>query len=129
MAEIIFDQVIPLPPMTWKRGRVVARGTASGIRVKIINDKKFKQAKQNLAWEVKAAAPQLRCSRDARFGFHAEFFLAGPRGGDGDRYENLLMDALEGVIWENDEQVDEGSWKKKYDSKHVGIQLTIWRNA
>lgn len=128
MADIIFDSEIPLPPRTWKRGRVVATGTMSGIRVKIINSKKHQQAKQNLAWEIKAIAPQLRVSGTDRFGFRAAFYLPGPRGGDGDRYENLVMDALQGVVWIDDEQVDEGQWQKFYNA-NPRIHLTIWRMA
>lgn len=125
--EIIFDSMIPLPIVTWKRPRVVARGTMSGIRVKMINDKKYNAVKANLGWEIKAAAPKLCCSDRDRFGFRFVLRLAGPRGGDGDRYENLVMDALQGIVWLDDNQVDEGQWVKTYNAAKPGLWLTIWR--
>lgn len=127
MYEVIFDQLLPWLPVTWKRPRVAVRGTMSGVRLQIINEKKYKQAKSNLGWELKAAAPALRCSSTDRFGFRAGYHLQCARGGDGDRYENLIMDALQGIVWENDNQVDEGQWVKTYCSSSPGLWLTIWR--
>ncbi|HEX8807764.1 MAG TPA: RusA family crossover junction endodeoxyribonuclease [Xanthobacteraceae bacterium] len=127
--EIVFDSLIPLPIVTWKRPRVVARGTMSGIRVKMINDKKYNAMKANLGWEIKARAPKLRPSEHDRFGFRFVLRLAGPRGGDGDRYENLVMDALQGIVWMDDNQVDEGQWLKTYCQAQPGLMLTIWKFA
>lgn len=125
--EIVFDHMIPLPLVTWKRPRVQARGTMSGIRVRMINDKKYNAVKANLGWEIKVRAPQLRPDPHDRFGFRFVLHLTAARGGDGDRYENLVMDALQGVVWENDNQVDEGQWLKIYMQPCAGLQLTIWR--
>lgn len=125
--ELVFDQMIPWPAITWKRTRVVARGTRAGITVRLINDKKYNQAKANLGWEIKAAAPKLRCSNTDRFGFRVVFHLLAHRGGDGDRYENMVMDALQGIVWQDDNQVDEGQWLKKYGAATPGIWLTIWK--
>lgn len=128
MAEIVFDQLIPMPAVTWKRPRIQGVIKADfRIHYRIYNDKGYEHAKANLGWEIKAAAPKLRCSAKERFGFAATFHLIGPRGGDGDRYENLVMDALQGIVWENDNQVDEARWAKTYDNATPGIWLTIWR--
>ena len=116
--RIIFDYTLPLPPRTWKRARSV--GTRR------FNEHAMEQAKSTLGWEVKAAAPGLRCSSSAEFGFRATFHIRNRHHGDGDRYENLLMDALQGIVWENDEQVMEGFWRKVYDSGPA-LTLTIWR--
>jgi Holliday junction resolvase RusA-like endonuclease len=116
--EIIFDHRLAVPPVTWKRAR--SRGA------KRFNDLATSNAKAAMGWAVKVHEPQLRCSSTDRFGFRVTFYIARVRGGDGDRYENLLMDALVGVVWENDEQVDEGSWRKVYGAD-PGIHVVIWR--
>ena len=130
MSEIIFDRLIPFIPITWKRPRFAAFQNAAGkLQVRGYNDKKYDQAKANLGWEFKAADPKIRCSSTDRFGFRCTFRLARPRGqaGDGDRYENLVMDALQGIVWEDDSQVDEGSWTKIYNADLAGVWLTIWK--
>lgn len=121
--EIVFDRLIPMPLLTWKRPRVDTRGHS----VRVYNEKKYTQAKASLGWEIKAAAPKLRCDPISRFGFRANFHLTSSRGGDGDRYENLVMDALQGLVWEDDNQVDEGQWVKSYNSANPGLWLTIWK--
>lgn len=119
MAEIIFDEFIAVRPTTWKRARSV--GTRR------FTDEHMQQAKSTLGWEVRALAPKLKCNATDRFGFNATYHIGRSRGGDGDRYENLLMDALEGIVWENDEQVDEWHGKKLHNAGTPGIRLTIWR--
>lgn len=118
MSEIIFDHEMHVPPVTWKR--------PDSFGTRRFNPKAMQNAKDAVAWEVKIHAPQLRCSATDRFGFRVAFHIPRIRGGDGDRYENLLLDALTGIVWENDEQVDEGSWKKVYASGPK-IHLVIYR--
>ena len=121
---LVFDHVIQMVPVTWKRTRIDKHGT----HLQIFNEKKMAAAKRQLGWEVKLKEPQLRCDAQARFGFIAHFYICGNRG-DGDNFEKLLLDALQGVVWENDGQVDEGQWAKVYNrpKSEAGIKLRIYR--
>jgi Holliday junction resolvase RusA-like endonuclease len=115
--KIVFAHFIPQPPMTWKR-----QGGAGKFRWR--DRKLMKMAKDNLGWEIKAAEPQLRVDACARFGFRAEFHIFNRS--DGDNLEKLLLDALQGIAWLNDEQVDEGAWTKKIVATKPGIRLLIY---
>jgi Holliday junction resolvase RusA-like endonuclease len=102
--KVIFQHFIAQSPVSWKR-----QGGAGKFRW---SDKKLQQeAKDTLAMEIKAAEPQLRPNGLARFGYRACFHIR--HRADGDNLEKLLMDALQGIVWLDDEQVDEGSWTKK----------------
>ena len=117
--KIIFDHFIHLQPTTWKR-------QGSTWKFRWSDKKQMQGAKERLGWEVKAAEPALRCDSRARFGYIARFFLRF--ASDGDNLEKLLLDALAGIVWENDEQVDEGQWSKTLrDGHEFGIKLVIYR--
>lgn len=116
--HVIFDHFIHQQPVSWKR-----QGGAGKFRWR--DKKQMDKAKDTLAWEIKVAEPRLRCDAHSRFGFRARFHLF--THADGDNLEKLLMDALAGIVWENDGQCDEGSWTKKIVHKHAGIQLLIYR--
>jgi Holliday junction resolvase RusA-like endonuclease len=115
---IIFDSFIQLEPVTWKR-----QGATGKFRWRDV--KQMRAAKDNLGWEIKAAAPGLRCDSTARFGYRMSFYLR--HRSDHDNLIKLVMDALQGIVWENDEQVDEGTWLKKNAAGQPGIMLTIYR--
>jgi Holliday junction resolvase RusA-like endonuclease len=115
--RIVFAHFIRQPPLTWKR-----QGGAGKFRW---SDRKLLQkAKENLGWEIKAAEPKLRVNACARFGYRAEFRIWNRA--DGDNLEKLLMDALQGIVWVNDEQVDEGYWVKEIVVTNPGIKLLIY---
>lgn len=116
--KIVFMHFIRQQPVTWKR-----QGGAGKFRW--TQSRQQRKARDTLAWEIKAAEPLLRCDACARFGFKAEFHLF--TRADGDNLEKLLMDALQGVVWLNDEQVDEGSWAKKVVNTDAGIKLMIYK--
>jgi len=114
--KIIFDHFIRMEMRAWKRAR------RHGLVY--YTDKKVTATAQQLGWEVKCLEPKLRLDGVSRFGFVAKFYVR--HRGDGDNLEKLLMDALQGVVWTNDEQVDEGMWTKEYERTEVGVRLTIY---
>jgi Holliday junction resolvase RusA-like endonuclease len=115
--KIVFMHFIRQPPLTWKR-----QGATGKFRWR--DKKALAKAKENLGWEIKAAEPKLRVNACARFGYRAEFHIWNRA--DGDNLEKLLMDALQGIVWLNDEQVDEGAWSKKIVATNAGIRLMIY---
>lgn len=115
-SRIIFDHFITCEPTTWKRHRGRGRRAYTDPRALLFSNA--------LGWEVKVKEPKLRVSSTARFGYSARFHLRSR--GDGDNYEKLLMDALTGIVWEDDEQIDEGTWWKQIREDQPGIRLTIY---
>lgn len=115
--KIILNAFFPGEPTTWKRagGRGRTRFTPEAMRT----------AQINLRWQFKAIAPNMKVDEVSRFGFQATFQIS--RRGDGDNFEKLILDAFEGFIWENDEQVDEGQWRKdRSKDKPPGIHLIVY---
>lgn len=106
-----------MPPTPWKR-----QGGAGKFRWR--DRKQQQQAKDALGWQIKSFEPKLRVDACARFGYHATFSIF--TRADGDNLEKLLMDALQGIVWMNDEQVDEGHWEKKIVAANAGIKLLIY---
>lgn len=47
------------------------------------------------------------------------------RGGDGDRYENAILDALSGVVYEDDAQVRAGSWALLAGAKAMDAGIVV----
>jgi Holliday junction resolvase RusA-like endonuclease len=120
--QLIFDHMIRMRPVAWKR-----QGVDGKFRWK--DSRLMKVARDNIGWNVRVAAPQLHVDREARFGVRAIFYLNKPA--DGDNLEKLLLDALTGVVWEDDVQVDEAWWAKRldpeYDELATGVHLVIYR--
>lgn len=115
--RIVFQHFIKMVPVSWKR-----QGAFGKFRWR--DKKQAALARQQLAWEIKAAEPKLRCDACARFGIRAEFHIF--TRADGDNLEKLLFDALIGIVWLNDEQIDQSYWEKKIVIKDPGIRLMIY---
>ena len=126
MNKLVLNAFIPGEPKTWER--------AQAFGARRFNSKKMKRAQANLAWSLRAAAPGIRVEEHARFGVQLEFYIS--KKGDGDNYEKLVLDALTGVVWEDDDQIFESQWKKISTvgfpgdfAKHLkpGIHLIVYR--
>lgn len=115
--RVIVNAFFPDEPTTWKRAS--ARGRRR------FNPRAMEKAKETLRWQFLAMYPGFKADSRSRFGYQAEFNISR-RGGDGDNYEKLLLDALTGMIWKDDEQVDEGQWKKRIDADKKGILLVVY---
>lgn len=116
MNRVIINAFFPGAPITWKRAE--ARGSRR------FNPTEMTEAQDTLRWQLKAIAPRLRPNAKLRFGYQAVFQIN--RRGDGDNFEKLLLDAFTGLIWEDDEQVDEAQWRKDYGAAELGIRLVVY---
>lgn len=116
MNKLILHAFFPGEPVTWKR--------AGGHGSRRFNPKFMENAKKRLRRQLKMLHPKLRPNAKLRFGFQAVFQISAR--GDGDNFEKLILDAFKGKIWEDDEQVDEGQWKKDYTAPDKGIVLIVY---
>lgn len=120
MNRVVLNAFFPGEPVTWKR--------AGGHGRRRFNPKFMENAKKKLRRQLRMILPKLKPDTLSRFGFQACFSTA--HRGDGDNFEKLVLDAFKGVIWQDDEQVDEGQWSKVYRtpvSGHLGILLIVYK--
>jgi Holliday junction resolvase RusA-like endonuclease len=112
--RLLINAIFPGRPEALQRARGTTRWSRKKNRsfVQTYTPKESQKAKKTLAWQLKAACPGLRCDGESRFGIQVEFRTDKPKMADGDNFEKLLLDAFTGVIWNDDEQVDEMQWKR-----------------
>lgn len=52
-------------------------------------------------------------------------YFGTKRKADWDNFHKLSMDALTGIVWDDDVQIEEATVIKRYDKKNPRIELTI----
>lgn len=73
---------------------------------------KSRQAKEDLGWDLKAAAPHWKAPVGYKLGVQIVFAVKSSAK-DGDNMEKLVFDAFNGIIWEDDSQICECAWRKR----------------
>lgn len=91
---------VPGDPVAWER---VVRTTAGRGRV----PPRTRQAKRDIGWEIKAAWTGIEPAEDLAFGLQLRFFCPDRRRRDLDNLIKLTMDALTGIVYRDDTQVQE----------------------
>lgn len=94
---------IPGEPVAWQRAGY--RKSTGGI----YNRNKMRQAENTIAWTVRTMCRKMRCSDKGRFTLSAVFYLGKHRKGrrpDLSNLVKLIEDALKGIVWRDDEQID-----------------------
>jgi len=105
------------PPVGKGRPRVTKRGTFTPKRTR-----QYESAVRNCAAFALSAPHTERWPRDRRYRLHVAFTGRS----DGDNVFKSVADALEGVAYDNDRQVDEGSHERmraKYPCTEVTIEV------
>lgn len=54
-----------------------------------------------------------------------ELFFGTKRVHDWDNFHKLSMDALTGIVWEDDSQIEEAHVSKRYEKGNARIEITI----
>ena len=115
--RVILNAIFPGEPVTWKRANFRGR--------RRFNPKFMRNAQKRIRRQLKMLKPTMTPDATSRFGFQATFHNSFR--GDGDNFEKLILDALTGIVWLDDEQVDEGQWKKLNKlGGEVGIHLIVY---
>lgn len=95
-----------------KFGRPSGYMTADG---KAIKESYQLQAKSQ--WRREPIATSLKIA--------VTLFFGTKRKVDWDNYHKLTMDALTGIVWEDDSLIDTALVEKDYDKEHPRIEITI----
>lgn len=65
------------------------------------------KAEHDIGWYFRQRYPEVQPDKVTRFAVVLTFYSARRRGGDCDNRSKTIMDALQGLVYANDEQVDE----------------------
>jgi crossover junction endodeoxyribonuclease RusA len=83
-----------------------------------------KNIKEAYTWEAKNQWKAAPLKDD--LGVSIKFFHKTHRKQDIDNFNKLVLDALTGVVWVDDSQIQEMHIKKAVDSKYPRTELTVW---
>ena len=95
-------------PRTWKR-------TANVNGRRRVTPAGQEEHQQALGWAATARRPR-RWPLDARYAVLIDVYLSRRTTSDLDNYAKNVLDALEGVAWSNDRQVDDLHVRRHLDS-------------
>lgn len=84
-----------------------------------------KQIKNTYQWEAKEqwSGPPIAPHIDIRLQVH--FFFKDHRRRDLDNQNKLILDALNGIVYEDDSQIAELILRRGYDAEHPRVEVTI----
>ena len=106
---------VELAPITWKR--------TSKVRGRSLTPKKQRAYQKALAWLVLSQRPR-GWPLDVKYRERLEVHRARELG-DVDRYENNVLDALTGVLWNDDRQVRSSSTDVFETPELPGLVLSV----
>lgn len=112
MNRLLINAIFPGEPIAWQR--VALRGPY------MHKPKETRLAQKKLRRQFKMICPTWRANSRLRFGTQFVFSISGGAK-DGDNLQKLVWDAFNGVIWEDDNQIDE--WQGRV-IRHASVPQT-----
>ncbi|WP_280412590.1 RusA family crossover junction endodeoxyribonuclease [Nocardia asiatica] len=92
-----------------------ARFTNYGSKTRVYTPEKTRVAEERVAWSFRKAAPNHIADRESTYGVMAVFFNDTRQRRDVDNMIKLVCDALNGVAWHDDVQVEEVAGRRGRD--------------
>lgn len=86
-------------------------------------DKKARDLKEDYKWQAKQQWKGKLLKDD--ISIIVELYFGTKRKVDWDNFHKLSMDALEGVVFENDSQIQQAIVRKHYDKENPRIEVTV----
>lgn len=83
------------------------------------------EAEGRIGWAFRAAARTHRPDKDQRYGLILIYYRANRRRKDLDNMEKLVLDALNGIAWVDDDQVTEVHHRKALDPTGEGSTMVV----
>lgn len=104
-------------PHTWERVGWGRRGAFD----------KQKKEKENFRWFLKAASPMLTPNQNSRLGLILTVWTAkNTANQDFDNFLKFYSDAMTGVVWKDDRQVDDGRVIVHRSAQDPRIEILVW---
>lgn len=93
-----------------------------GYMVKYMT-KEGKALKEDYQWQAKSQWKKKMLTGD--LSISVSFFFGTKRKADIDNFSKILFDALTGIVWEDDSQIQEVTLRKFLDKSNPRIEITI----
>jgi Holliday junction resolvase RusA-like endonuclease len=93
------------------------------VRGRMLLQKKYRDTKEAIAWEMKAGWPHE--PRSEELCLNMVIYLGSRHKTDIDAYLKIILDAGEGVLWENDNLITELHVFKETDLKNPRVELSV----
>lgn len=119
MQTNVFSFCVEGPPVPWKRAIPYALGRA-------IKDERTRAYQRLIATVASLRVPP-GWRKDGGFAVDVLVFLKSTRRGDKDNYEKNVLDALKGIAYVDDRQVDDGRTQKILDKARPRVEVTVRR--
>ena len=103
----------------------IYRATCRGKFASVYLSKEGKDLKEDYQWQAKAqyrGRPHINA-----LGIKMKIYHPTHRKNDIDNFNKLAFDSLTGIVWEDDDQIEELHIKKHYDKDSPRIELIIKR--
>lgn len=85
-----------------------------------------KKTKEDYQWQAKSQWKQKPLSEDLII--DVRLFFQTKRKCDWDNFHKLSMDALTGIVWQDDSQIQKARVEKLYDKESPRIEIDIYKN-
>ena len=95
--------------------------TCRGKFATVYMTKAGKDLKESYQWEAKSQWKKKPLTGDVSVSI--VFYFGDKRKHDIDNYNKILLDALSGIVWEDDEQITELHINKEYDKENPRVEL------
>lgn len=107
-------------PVSWRRPNIV-----NGRPMTDVGQRAAKEAHQWAA--IRAGAVTRDVDAEGRYSVEVIAYYPDERQGDADRILGLPLDAMQGLIYENDRQVAEVVCRRRIDRNRPRVEVTITR--
>lgn len=85
---------------------------------------KGKDMKEDYMWQAKSQWKKKPLQRELDISI--DLYFGDKRVRDWDNYHKLTMDALNGIVWEDDSQITSVQVIKHYDKENPRVEITIF---
>ena len=120
MQAPVVDVTIEGEPVSKQRPRKGARG-------RVYTPAATRAAERRIAWHIKLAHPSLLVSGSLDFRLQAFFLVGDYRRRDQDNMLKLVMDACNGIVWDDDSQVYEDACEIVRGVPRPATRIRIWQ--
>lgn len=80
-----------------------------------------------VGWQARSQF--MRAPLEGDLGIEFIFFRENQIRTDLDNLEKAMLDALQGILYEDDSQIREKSGRIRYHKEHSGVRVTVWETA
>lgn len=92
------------------------------INGRMLLQKKYRDTKEAIAWEIRSGWKGEPLTEDVAV--NVIIYFGNNRANDIDNYLKIILDAAEGILFENDSQITELHVFKEYDKENPRVELS-----